>query len=238
MQQHQIANAPALGSTENGCDEVGTLFVGQMSAITEVPCDQVRRAARSALHFDIMVELDAEHVDVGQAFGRAVVPAAGVGDIANGDGPAPALRLRLDAETVRWTTIMIQLDGLDPHAAGAEEWAAIIGTNEAKGIELAKAAKADQVGAVSVMAIKRNRPAGEPAQGQVADMIAVCVRKDHSPDVLPPCADRRHALGRCARAQSQVDHQSNAPGTDQSAISLRPARKHREMNGHGRRCPP
>ena len=85
-------------SVQDRSDQLGPLPVREVAPVSEVPRDQGRRAARRLLHRDVVVELDAQDVDVGQAVGHRVGPAPGVGQVAHADGPGPPPRDALDPE--------------------------------------------------------------------------------------------------------------------------------------------
>ena len=66
------------------------------------------------LQLDIVIELDADQVDARQAFRHFVRPAAGIGQVADGNRRLAALGRGLDPEAECRTAVVTELDRLEP----------------------------------------------------------------------------------------------------------------------------
>ena len=70
-------------SRENGLEQLGPLPVREMPVVAQVPLDQELGPAAMTSASHVVIEFDAEHVDVGQALGHGCRPAARVGEVAD-----------------------------------------------------------------------------------------------------------------------------------------------------------
>ena len=65
VEQDQVPDRAPARPVEDRRDELGPLRVREVAAVAQVPRDQGGRPARAPLHLDVVVELDAQQVDVG-----------------------------------------------------------------------------------------------------------------------------------------------------------------------------
>jgi hypothetical protein len=106
VQQDQVLQGPASRPLEHRLDQLGPLPVGEMAAIAEVPPDQDPGTPGGLLHRHVVVELDAEHVDVRQDLGHPLGPAPRIGEVADADRPGPAVPGDLDPEAERRAAVV------------------------------------------------------------------------------------------------------------------------------------
>jgi hypothetical protein len=77
-----------------------------MAAVAEVPLDQNPGPSGCSLHLDIVVELDAECVHIGQGIGHSLGPVPGVSQVSDAHRPGSPDGRDLDPEAERRSAVM------------------------------------------------------------------------------------------------------------------------------------
>ena len=113
-----MLNGVPSGSREHLADKFRPLIVRQVTALAENTGDQVRRPAGSSLQGDIMVEFDAQDINIGNRVGHRVCPAAGVGQVSESEHLLPPLRGDLHPKSECRPAVVAQRDRLDPESVG------------------------------------------------------------------------------------------------------------------------
>ena len=206
MQQNEVANLVAPRSLQHRTHQLRSLIVRQMSPVSQVAGDEGRRASRRFLHGHVVVELDAQDVDVGQAVSHALRPASGVGQVADSGRPGPALVDALDAEA-EGGTIVTGRDGLDTKAARREEGPVVVVPHQVEPVKLLEAGVGVEDVAMRFVAIKDDAMLHERLQRGGIDVIAVRVRERDRADPRPVAANAAQPLVESSGPQPDIDQE-------------------------------
>ena len=87
--EHQMTTRSRLDRTDRS-HQLGPLAIREMASVAQIARDQGRRSARCLLHGHVVIELDAQDIDVSQAVGHALRPAPAVSEVAHSDRPRPS----------------------------------------------------------------------------------------------------------------------------------------------------
>lgn len=127
-----------------------------MAAISEIAGDERGRSVGGALQLDIVIELDREDVDVGQALRHGVGPTSGIGEVT--DPPRAASRPAdpFDPETESRAGVVMGGDRFDAQPPRRQERAAVEGADEVLLDQLGITLQLGEGRQMCFMAIERN----------------------------------------------------------------------------------
>lgn len=227
VKKHDSSDARAAGTAEDRGDKAGRLVVGEVAPRAKVAGDQPRMPPRPTGQLDVVIRLDRQKVDVAEGIGRRVVPAAGVGEVADRVRTTRATRSPLKSEA-ECRPGMAQLDRLDPQARRTEEGAIVIVAHKAAFRECIEAAAAGKLLGVRRVAMKADAARREKAERIIVCVVAVRMREHDGGQPVGRQIDVSEPLDQTPRPKSRVDEDRSVIELHDRRVAPRAARQDRE----------
>lgn len=204
--------------------------------MAEHASDQMSRPARRFLHRYVVIELESQHVDIGERIGLGGGPHAGIGQVADGVRGLAARGAPFEAKTKRGRVVMMGFDGLDAHAERSNPRPFVIHPHQPPRFECHEPRARAQGLTVRRVTMQRDAQTSEMTQAGVVGVIAVGVGQDNGGHARPIGPHLGHALFEHPRTQADIDEHPQSAQAHEAGVSTRAAAQDREA--HDARLPP